>query len=346
MKKRIVVIMAVIMAALLSVPSFAADKVQTVNAQLRSDFSIVVDGEEMYFKTANGTAVYPILYDGTTYLPLRAIGELMGKNVNWDEQNKVITIGGTRESSSSNRANSYIGKQDILAQMRPDFTIIVDNNEKKFYSSTGQRLYPILYNGSTYLPLRAIGELMGRSVDWNERNKTVTLTGKYTVTDADSFGSEKEEIEKGFIGGESAKKFALDFVSLSKKDVTFLLADLEYDDGRWVYDIEFYSDDKEYDITIDAKSGKVLDYDYEIENWQRPSNSAESKDIGVDKAKNIALKHADLKEKEVTSLKIKLDDEDGQRVYEVEFYVNKIEYEYEIDANNGEILKYNKDYND
>lgn len=346
MKKRLIMICMAFMIAALSAPALAADSVRTVDAQLRADFSIVVDGEEVYFKTSNGAAIYPILYNGTTYLPLRAIGELMGKNVNWDEQNKVISIGGVRESASSNRANSNIGRKDIYVQERPDFTIVVDNNEKKFYASTGQRLYPILYNGSTYLPLRAIGELMGKSVDWDDRNKVVKLTGKYTVTDADSFNSEKEEIDHGYIGTESAKDIAVDFVNLRQKDVTFLRAELDYEDGRWVYDVEFYTDDKEYDITINAKTGKILDYDYEIDNWKRPSTSSDGKDIGMDQAKKIALKHAGLKERDVTFIKAQLDYDDGQKVYEIEFRVNKVEYEYDIDAGTGNILQYDKDYDE
>ncbi len=41
--------------------------------------------------------------------------------------------------------------------------------------------------------------------------------------------------------------------------------------------------------------------------------------------------------------KIKLDYEHGTMIYEIEFYKNGIEYEYEIDANTGTILKYSQD---
>ena len=62
-----------------------------VTAQLRPDFVIVIDQETAHFSDVNGSEVYPLLYEGTTYLPLRAIGNLMGKQVDWDEQSKTVT---------------------------------------------------------------------------------------------------------------------------------------------------------------------------------------------------------------------------------------------------------------
>lgn len=63
-----------------------------VTAQLRPDFVIVIDQETAHFSDVNGSEVYPLLYEGTTYLPLRAIGNLMGKQVDWDEQSKTVTL--------------------------------------------------------------------------------------------------------------------------------------------------------------------------------------------------------------------------------------------------------------
>ncbi len=339
MKKRFAIATAAVMAATLAVPTFGAT-ITTADAQLRSDFTIVVDDDEVNFKTSSGDAVYPILYEGTTYLPLRAIGELMGKNVNWDEENKVITISGERDSVSSNKDNPDIGKKDIRVQERPDFTIVVNDDEKEFYSVTGQRVYPILYNGSTYLPLRSIGEIMNKDVVWDNSTKTVTLSGDFTVTDADSFETDKEEISQGYIGSESAKNIALGFANLLAKDVTFIRAQLGYDDGRWVYDVEFYSDSKEYDFEIDAQNGKVLEYDYDVESWSRP---VETKDIGLEEAKTIALNDAGLKANQVSFVKAGTDYDDGRKYYEVEFYKGNQEYDYTIDASTGKIVEVDYD---
>lgn len=68
--------------------------------------------------------------------------------------------------------------------------------------------------------------------------------------------------------------------------------------------------------------------------------------IGVDKAKEIAVKHAGLSASDVTFSKAKLENDDGITEYEVEFYRGRMEYDYSINAKNGEILEYDSEYED
>lgn len=65
--------------------------------------------------------------------------------------------------------------------------------------------------------------------------------------------------------------------------------------------------------------------------------------IGIDKAKAIALEHAGFTENEISFSKAKLENDDGYTVYEVEFYKDRMEYEYKIDAATGEIIEYDMD---
>ena len=71
-----------------------------VTAQLSPDVTVTVDGTAQTFYNVNGDEVHPILYSGTTYLPVRAIGELMGKNVNWDASTRTVSLSGTRTSGT------------------------------------------------------------------------------------------------------------------------------------------------------------------------------------------------------------------------------------------------------
>ena len=52
--------------------------------------------------------------------------------------------------------------KDVTAYLSPDLSIVVDGSYRTFYNAVGQEVHPILYGGTTYLPIRAIGELMGK----------------------------------------------------------------------------------------------------------------------------------------------------------------------------------------
>lgn len=67
-----------------------------------------------------------------------------------------------------------------------------------------------------------------------------------------------------FIGEAKAKQIALNNAGLKEKDVSFVKTGLKFDDGRSIYDIEFYSGNTEYDFEIDTKTGKILDFDYDM----------------------------------------------------------------------------------
>lgn len=64
-----------------------------------------------------------------------------------------------------------------------------------------------------------------------------------------------------YISVDEAKNIALGQTGLSASDVNFVKTKLENDDGRAEYEIEFYSGTTEYDYTIDAVTGTVLEYD-------------------------------------------------------------------------------------
>lgn len=65
------------------------------------------------------------------------------------------------------------------------------------------------------------------------------------------------------IGVDQAKAIAVAHAGLSMSDVTFSKAKLDWDDGYTVYEVEFYYGATEYDYTIDAYTGTILEYDYD-----------------------------------------------------------------------------------
>ena len=66
-----------------------------------------------------------------------------------------------------------------------------------------------------------------------------------------------------------------------------------------------------------------------------------------DEALAKALEHAKLKKDQVDYVKkVELDYEHGRKIYEVTFYKDGYEYEYDIDAESGKVLKFEKDLDD
>ena len=258
---------AVLSTGLLSATAAAQGK--DVTAYLSPDLSIVVDGSYRTFYNAVGQEVHPILYGGTTYLPIRAIGELMGKNVNWSQSTLTVSLAGDRPNGSvTGTPDSAAKAQTVQAAIRPDITILVDNVRQTFADANGDTVYPLLYSGSVYLPVRSIGELMDKEVNWNNATRTVTLSGGSLVTDADSFednngnnnggnngsnngNNNQPSTPTGMITAEQAKQKALAHAGLQSSQVSFVRAHLDWENGRQVYDVEFYTKDyREYDYEL------------------------------------------------------------------------------------------------
>ena len=153
------------------------------------------------------------------------------------------------------------------------------------------------------------------------------------------------------ISADKAKKIAIGDAKLAEKDVTFVKVELEFENNRLVYDVEFYSGNVEYDYDIDAVSGAIVSADKDIENYVIPAQpsaeaptKAQASEISVEKAKQIALSHAGVGSERFT--KAKIDYENGVKVYEIEFKVGNMEYEYDINVVNGAIVSSSAEIDD
>ncbi|RKW46516.1 MAG: peptidase, partial [Lachnospiraceae bacterium] len=230
--------------------------------------------------------------------------------------------------------------------------------------------------------------------------------------DEDAGSSMKDTADAGNkqIGIEAAKQIALADAKVALKDVTFIKAELDNEDGRAVYEIEFYSGNVEYDYDIDALSGEIISNDFDIEDYSVPTQSAVAPQqtaaapaqpqtaaptqlqtaaptpaptqpqttaptpaptqpqtaaptpaptaaptpaptqpaapstISADRAKQIALSHAGVGGANFT--KVELDTDDGVQVYEIEFKVGNVEYEYDINAISGAIISSKSEVDD
>ena len=148
-----------------------------------------------------------------------------------------------------------------------------------------------------------------------------------------------------------AQALALADAGITETDTVYLRVQPDYDDGRLVYDVEFFADSTEYDYEIDAATGTILSKDYDAEGYH-PTSGGSTTASGttggtVDEAgaQAIALADAGVTAADTSYLQVRADYDDGRLVYDVEFYVPStgIEYDYEIDGTTGAIRDMDSD---
>lgn len=152
--------------------------------------------------------------------------------------------------------------------------------------------------------------------------------------------------DNGYIGEDAALSAALTHAGLAESNLQGSRIKLEYEDGRAVYDVEFYcrtdTDTTEYDYEIDAATGEILAYDYDAENYTVTAGTP----VTAQEAKQIALNHAGVAEADTRSMEMETDRDDGRTVYEFSWKVGFTEYEYDIDADTGAILSFSREQDD
>ncbi len=140
---------------------------------------------------------------------------------------------------------------------------------------------------------------------------------------------------------DEARSIALQRVGKTQDEVTFTRVRVDRENGVTVYDVYFYDNEKEYELSIDVDTKEVISYkeDYLTGNG---NNTTSTDYIGADRAREIVLNHAGLASSDVRFNKVELDVDYGIATYELEFYYDYYEYDYEVDAVTGEILKYER----
>ena len=129
---------------------------------------------------------------------------------------------------------------------------------------------------------------------------------------------------------------------LKEDQVKNLQGHFETDDGLDAYDVSFIANNYEYEYTIKATDGAILECKIESPEGLHVGSS-EANDIGQDKALEAALKHAGLKKSDVELTKSRKDMDDGRIVYEFDFLKDNISYEYDVDGTTAGIIEFSRE---
>lgn len=206
----------------------------------------------------------------------------------------------------------------------------------------GQEVYEIDFRDAAKKYDYTIAKNGGKILE-KESEKLSAKQSSSTTSSSGSSNTAGSVSKNDLLGKDKVKEIVLNDAGVTSADAEFTKIKLEYEDGIQVYDVKFVTSSMEYEYEIHAKDGTIRERSSEkIETANKPSSNY----IGVDSAKNIALKHAGLSSDSVTFTKAKLENDDGISVYEIEFRQGRMEYDYTIDAAKGTILEWDKDYDD
>lgn len=150
---------------------------------------------------------------------------------------------------------------------------------------------------------------------------------------------------KPAISAKEAEEIALEDAGLNNKEVTGLHSHLDIEEAHPYYDIQFVVKDKDhktllYEYEIDSENGKIISKEQEQKgSVDKNTNPQQDNEIVADKAKEIALKHAGVNEADTLYIDIEYDREEKGNEWNVDFETTTTEYDYEISATDGRILK-------
>ena len=164
-----------VLALTITVSALATTAVTNKNITVTySNIGLNVDGNAVLPTDANGNRIDPFTYNGITYLPLRAVADLVDKDVAWDAASKIVSLTDKTSISATNidistvLSPGKIGSKTIVVAYL-GIKVNVNGN----FVDAGN---PFVYNGTVYLPVRAIGTALGKTVSYDSNKKIVYIT--------------------------------------------------------------------------------------------------------------------------------------------------------------------------
>jgi len=131
-------------------------KLPTYEEAIKNRVLVLIDGK--YLHTVAGTGTEPFIENGRTMIPLKAIADAFGFEVDWEQSEEKITL--TKDDKT---IILHIGKPEIM----------VDGETLYFEDAV-----PMIKNSRTFLPVGKIAEILGVQVEWDGDTRTATFIGE------------------------------------------------------------------------------------------------------------------------------------------------------------------------
>ena len=144
--------------------SVAASVLTAVPAMADDDLTVRLNGSAVTMQ------VPPVIENGRTLVSLRSISDVLGCDISWDPDTRGITV-----TDGSELTFAWIGKENAFV-----------TDAVKICGYAPMEVPPVIVNDYTMVPLRALSELFGAEVGWDDASRTVDIT--YTPPAADLTG--------------------------------------------------------------------------------------------------------------------------------------------------------------
>lgn len=148
--------------------------------------------------------------------------------------------------------------------------------------------------------------------------------------------------ENTSIGVAAAQNFAFADAGVDPAAAYVDHTEFDFERGQFVYEVEFIADGTEYAYWIKASDGTVVKKETKLIS-ANGSNVATADQITLEEAQTAALTDAGVAAADATFTEGKLDYDDGQALYDVDFYTADAKYEYEINAATGSVYSRSKE---
>lgn len=224
-----------------------------------ADDSLVKKADEYGITVGKASLINEIVKSSKTH----SFEQLAGLTIN--ELNLIsenIKLGGIKSEGKAS-AKSYIGKDAALSAALKAAGLTKDqvkNIEVKLDNDDGVMVYEVEFD-------RGYDEY-----DYDINAKTgavVSYDNEISGKDVKSTGSSNKNTsaaKENVIGNAAAKNAALKHAGVTESQATELKVELDREDGKLVYEVEFKSAGYEYDYEIDAVKGTVLQSDKELDD--------------------------------------------------------------------------------
>lgn len=151
MKKIIFTMLLILSLGMLCSACFADENADSITLQIGNPI-MTADNEETEIDEGRDTV--PVIVEGRTLLPIRAVIETMGGTVDWDNEQQTTVL--------------LYGDNKVELQINSNIAYL--NGEEKELDAV-----PVIINGRTMLPIRFIAESFGFNVDWNSTEQIITI---------------------------------------------------------------------------------------------------------------------------------------------------------------------------